>query len=143
MKLRIPHLLAVPGLLLLAGGVPQGNLQRGDYTQETRGEINQAAPPRHEPGAVYSVPYYPLHRPQLAPGEGKELVEAYCNTCHSTRYITMQPPLPAATWEAEVNKMIQTFGMAIPESDVPKIIKYLQTHYTPEGRGKRASGPGN
>jgi len=26
--------------------------------------------------------------------------------------ITMQPPLPAATWEAEVNKMNKTFAQA-------------------------------
>jgi hypothetical protein len=46
----------------------------------------------------------------------------------------MQPPLPAATWEAEVNKMNKTFGAAIPEDNSQKIILYLQTHYTVENR---------
>jgi hypothetical protein len=46
----------------------------------------------------------------------------------------MQPPLPAATWEAEVNKMIKTFGAPIPEASAKKIISYLQTHYTLETR---------
>ncbi|HKW64101.1 MAG TPA: hypothetical protein VJN89_16235 [Candidatus Acidoferrum sp.] len=54
--------------------------------------------------------------------------------CHSTRYITMQPPLPATTWEAEVNKMIKTFGAPIPEATAKKITSYLQTHYTPQTR---------
>lgn len=54
--------------------------------------------------------------------------------CHSTRYITMQPPLPAATWEAEVNKMNKTFGANIPEAVSQKIVRYLQANYTPATR---------
>jgi len=46
----------------------------------------------------------------------------------------MQPPLPAATWEAEVNKMNKTLGAAIPEDNTRKILLYLQAHYTPETR---------
>jgi hypothetical protein len=46
----------------------------------------------------------------------------------------MQPPLPAATWETEVNKMNKTFGAGIPEENTRKIISYLQAHYTPENR---------
>jgi hypothetical protein len=46
----------------------------------------------------------------------------------------MQPPLPAATWESEVNKMNKTFGAAIPDENTQKIIRYLQAHYTAESR---------
>jgi len=46
----------------------------------------------------------------------------------------MQPPLPAATWEAEINKMINTHGARIPEDVAKKIIAYLQANYTPETR---------
>jgi hypothetical protein len=46
----------------------------------------------------------------------------------------MQPPLPAATWEAEVTKMRKTFGATIPDEATAKIIGYLKTHYTPETR---------
>jgi hypothetical protein len=46
----------------------------------------------------------------------------------------MQPPLPAATWESEVNKMNKTFGAGIPEENARKIILYLQAHYTAENR---------
>jgi hypothetical protein len=70
----------------------------------------------------------------LAPGDGLQDVRIYCGTCHSPRYITMQPPLPSAAWEAEVNKMNKTFGEAIPEDSARKIILYLQSHYTPETR---------
>jgi hypothetical protein len=48
----------------------------------------------------------------------------------------MQPPLPGATWEAEVTKMNKAFGAGIPEEITQKIILYLQAHYTPENRKK-------
>jgi len=80
------------------------------------------------------VAAYPLYMPELAPGEGREAVQSYCATCHSTRYITMQPPLPPETWAAEVNKMVNVMGQPIPDEVQPVIIKYLQTHYTPETR---------
>jgi hypothetical protein len=70
----------------------------------------------------------------LEPGEGKAEVEGYCSMCHSTRYITMQPPLPAAAWEAEVTKMRNAFGATIPDEAASKIVGYLKTHYTPETR---------
>ena len=54
--------------------------------------------------------------------------------CHSTRYITMQPPLPVATWEAEVTKMMKAYGAPIPEAAAKKITTYLQGHYAPENR---------
>jgi hypothetical protein len=46
----------------------------------------------------------------------------------------MQPPLPAATWEAEVNKMGKVFGAQIPAESQASILKYLESHYTPETR---------
>jgi hypothetical protein len=46
----------------------------------------------------------------------------------------MQPPLPAATWEAEVDKMNKTFGAGIPEDNTKRIILYLQAHYPLENR---------
>lgn len=63
-----------------------------------------------------------------------QLSEAYCNTCHTPSYITMQPPLPAATWEAEVKKMGTAFGAQIPADSQANILKYLDAHYTPKTR---------
>lgn len=127
-------LLAASGLSLLAAGLLYAQSQTSNYTQKNPGSVMQTVSRKQANGATYSVDAYPLYRPALAPGEGRSLVESYCNTCHSTRYIIMQPPLPADTWEAEVNKMIKTFGMTNPEGVAPKIIKYLQEHYTPETR---------
>ena len=86
------------------------------------------------PDSNYQVSAYPVTAVDLAPGDGLQDIQIYCNTCHSPGYITMQPPLSAATWEAEVNKMNKTFGAAIPEENTQKIILYLQAHYTAETR---------
>ena len=127
-------LITASGVSLLAAGLLCAQSQTSNYTQRHLGSLTQTVSRKQANGATYSVDAYPLYRPKMAPGEGRELVESYCNTCHSTRYITMQPPLSAEAWESEVNKMIKTFGMTNPEGVAPKIIKYLKEHYTPETR---------
>jgi cytochrome c5 len=134
MKRHFTIVLPMVGLIVAGAALLYAQSQNGYYAQTNPGSIMQSAPSRQNEGSVYSAGAYPLYRPELVPGDGKQEVEAYCNTCHSTRYITMQPPLTAATWEAEVNKMIKTFGQPIPDDAAAKIIKYLQTHYTPETR---------
>ena len=118
-----------------------GQSESGNYSQINLGRINQPAPHAQREGSQYRVEDYGLQQTRLAPGKDREMVEAYCNTCHSLMYITMQPPLPAATWEAEVEKMVVTFGQPIPEAAIPRIIAYLQKHYTPETRGRVATAP--
>jgi len=78
--------------LCLAATTLRGDLQRSDYSQSNLGNLKQPTPGNLQAGAIYSVTAYPLYPPQLEPGQGRELVEAYCNTCHGVRYITMQPP---------------------------------------------------
>jgi len=134
MKRCLTISLAILGLAAAGAALLYAQSQSDYYAQTNPGSITQSSPPRQSEGSVYSAGAYPLYRPELEQGDGKQEVEAYCNTCHSTRYITMQPPLPAATWEAEVNKMIKTFGQPIPDDAAAIIIKYLRTHYTPETR---------
>jgi hypothetical protein len=119
---------------VIAAGVLSSELKKGYYSPEQLGSIQQAAPAAISPDAGYEVSAYPVPALELAPGDGRQDVQIYCNTCHSPRYITMQPPLPAATWEDEVNKMNKAYGAGIPEDTIRKIIVYLQTHYTPESR---------
>jgi hypothetical protein len=126
-------LLCIVVLAGVAGaGLVFDEVRKGDYAPETLSQLNQADAPAALTGdSVYEVPSYPLYPPTLAEGEGRTETEAYCSPCHSTRYITMQPPLAAATWEAEVNKMRKALGAPIPDSSAVKIIQYLQSHYTP------------
>jgi hypothetical protein len=119
---------------LVAAGIVYGDLKKGFYSPAKLGSLQQAAPVEPLPDSSYEALAYPAPATELAPGDGLQDVQIYCNTCHSPRYITMQPPLPAATWEAEVNKMDKTFGAGIPEESKQKIILYLRAHYTVENR---------
>ena len=134
MKNRALTIFAVAGGVAIAAGVVYADLKKGYYAPDQLGSIQQAAPSALSPDADYEVSAYPVPSLDLAPGDGRQDVQIYCNTCHSPRYITMQPPLPAATWEDEVNKMNKAYGAGISEDTSRKIIEYLQTHYTPETR---------
>lgn len=125
----------VPGATALsqATKVP-GLVQEGNYAPGNLGMQMQPAPQNDDAGAVYAVGPWPTYTPPLADGDGKELVQSFCGMCHSTTYVTMQPPLASATWEAVVTKMIGTFGAPIPEPSAQTIRAYLKSHYTPETR---------
>ncbi|HKV27132.1 MAG TPA: hypothetical protein VJN90_02505 [Candidatus Acidoferrales bacterium] len=122
------------GVGVLAVGAIYADLEIGYYTPANLGSVAQPAPPDMQINGSYRVSTYPLYKPELAPGEGRQDTAAYCNTCHTPSYITMQPPFPAATWEAEVKKMGKVYGAQIPTDAQARIIEYLQTHYTPETR---------
>ncbi len=125
---------ALAALVALASGLAFAQFERGDYTQKTLGEIAQPAAPAMNDGATYGVASFPLYPPKLEPGPGRDEVSAYCSTCHSTRYITMQSPLPKDVWDAEVTKMVKVMGASLPEGVQPRILNYLDSHYTPETR---------
>jgi hypothetical protein len=119
---------------LVMAVVVYAELKKGSYAPAQLGVLRQAAPIELSPDSNFRVSAYPAPAADLAAGDSVQDVQIYCNTCHSPRYITMQPPLPAATWEAEVNKMIKTLGAPIPEENAKKIVLYLQAHYTPDTR---------
>jgi len=122
------------GVGVLAVGAIYADLEIGYYTAANLGSVAQPGPPHLQTNGVYSVAAYPLYAPQLVPGVGRQDAAAYCNTCHTPSYITMQPPLPAANWKAEVDKMGKAFGAQIPTDAQTRILQYLDTHYTPETR---------
>jgi len=134
MKNRVAAIFVVMCGWIVAAGIVYADLKKGHYRPEELGSMRRAARTELSPDSNYQVPAYPVPAGHLAPGEGLQDVQIYCNTCHSPRYITMQSPLPAATWEAEVDKMNKTFGAAIPDDNAKKIILYLQAHYTPDTR---------
>ena len=61
----------------------------------------------------------------LPEGPGREAVLNNCFTCHSAGMILTQPPLPKATWEAEVTKMRNVYKAQVDDKDVPAIVEYL------------------
>jgi hypothetical protein len=132
-KLRI---LAMAILAAGAAGALFAELKAGYYTSKDSGSIQQTLPTPADTSSTYEAGSYVLQAPDLAEGEGLNEVYANCMTCHSVRYITMQPPLPAAAWVTEVTKMNKVYGAGISDGDAQKIIHYLQAHYTPETRKK-------
>jgi hypothetical protein len=133
-SILIGLVLTMLGASVLAQDRLPGVVRTSQYREGGLNSVTQPDPIQPPSDTVYSVGPYPLYTPELAPGEGRNLVNIYCQVCHSTTYITMQPPLPAATWEAEVNKMIKTHGAPIPEEVAKQITTYLQANYTPETR---------
>ena len=126
--------LVVALLLMAAGSAVFAQFRSGSYGTGKASSLEQMVVAPATSDGNFSAASYPSFPVELAEGEGRAETQSFCAMCHSARYITMQPPLPAATWEAEVNKMIKTFGAPIPETSAKKIISYLQTHYTPETR---------
>ena len=123
-------LVILIGTVFAESEIP-GLIRSGQYSQGALGSVNQPGQTQQSSDGVYSVGAYPLYTPELAQGEGREIIQIFCRFCHSTTYITMQPPLPAATWEGVVNKMINTYGAPISEDSAKQIVSYLRAHYTP------------
>jgi hypothetical protein len=64
----------------------------------------------------------------FAPGNNRDVVEANCTGCHSADYLKTQPrgeKFKKDFWQAEVTKMIMTYGAPIDQADVGKIVDYL------------------
>ncbi len=123
--------------LAAAGAMAQerpGLLSSGEYTPGVLGAAQQPARVQPSEGSVYRVGKWPLYTAELAPGAGRDAVVGNCSMCHSVTYITMQPPLPPAAWQAEVHKMIAVLGAPIQPATAEEIVSYLQQHYTPQTR---------
>jgi hypothetical protein len=61
----------------------------------------------------------------LPPGPGRDVTQAACTLCHSSRYILNQPSFPRKKWADEVEKMRKTYGAPIGDPQVPQIVEYL------------------
>ena len=58
-----------------------------------------------------------------------ELANGQCLACHSVEYVETQPALPLGFWTAEVKKMRDKFGAAIPEQQIGPLANYLTKNY--------------
>lgn len=96
------------------------------------GVMVQPAPAALDEGPVYAMPDWTPISPPLADGSGLEVLTKRCTPCHSTTYVTMQPPLDGKGWEAVVTKMIKLHGAAIGEDDAQTVVAYLRQRYGPD-----------
>jgi cytochrome c5 len=68
------------------------------------------------------LPKYPAEIPA---GPNVQVYEKDCLTCHTARYVSMQPRFSKTVWQNEVKKMVDAYGAAIPEADQALIVEYL------------------
>ena len=71
----------------------------------------------------------PTEETRLKAGPGADLVKANCLLCHSTDYISTQPPLTRDQWKATVTKMQQKFGAPYNAEKMDPVIDYLVNSY--------------
>jgi mono/diheme cytochrome c family protein len=58
-------------------------------------------------------------------GPGADAINNNCLACHSADMVLNQPALPAAEWQAEVDKMRTAYKAPIDPKDVDAILEYL------------------
>ena len=67
---------------------------------------------------------------KLKQAPGVDKVEGNCAACPSLDYIQMNSPfMNAATWDADVTKMMKAFGAPISDGDAAAIKAYLSKNY--------------
>ncbi len=71
----------------------------------------------------------PRETAKLKPGPGVELVTVQCLICHSADYISTQPRLTRAQWQAGVTKMQQKYGAPVQTNSIEQIVSYLVKTY--------------
>ncbi|RBP47229.1 sulfite dehydrogenase (cytochrome) subunit SorB [Roseimicrobium gellanilyticum] len=71
---------------------------------------------------------WPAETNVYKPGQGAELAQALCMNCHSTEYVSTQPPMPRKFWEATVKKMKDKYAAPLPE-DMTVLVDYLTATY--------------
>jgi mono/diheme cytochrome c family protein len=131
MRSLIPYFYSTLALLCV------GSLQPGDGHFEANSQpantTNGSSTGAQTTNAVrhLALPHFEPNMP-IAPGRD-EFMRA-CVTCHSARYVTMQPPFSRRQWEETVRKMINVYGATTDEFQIGKIIDYL---YAIDGNGPR------
>jgi mono/diheme cytochrome c family protein len=73
----------------------------------------------------------PHFEPDLAMAPGRDDFMVVCVSCHSPRYVTMQPPFSQRQWEESVDKMAKVYGAQFDVEQRKSIIGYLVATHGP------------
>ena len=71
----------------------------------------------------------PADAAMFKPGPGVAAAQANCLICHSAAYVSTQPTLTKAQWNAEVVKMKNVYGATIADDQIPVVVDYLTAQY--------------
>src|SRR5688500_5222310 len=106
-------LVICSGLLLVAAS---------SCATERAAPQSSTGPAGNPPVPSIQLPHFQSNLPE---GSGREAFALACLSCHSTTYVTMQPPLSAAKWEEVVVKMTKVYAAPIAAEQIPQIVQYI------------------
>lgn len=67
----------------------------------------------------------PAHGREFAGGPEAGMANTYCLMCHSGGMVMTQPQLTLAQWQAELHKMISTYGCPLPVANIDQLAQFL------------------
>ena len=93
------------------------------YSQQPPSKVSKpAVKAASSPVQSIVLPKYPS---EIAGGPNVEVYRKDCLTCHTARYVSMQPRFSKTVWQNEVKKMVDAYGAPVPEADQALIVEYL------------------
>ncbi|WP_338465602.1 hypothetical protein RXV95_08395 [Novosphingobium sp. ZN18A2] len=122
--MRIPPLLAAIALLSLAACSKGGS---GGDTDTAGGKL-----PADFKLTSASIEMPDGAEEEFPAGPDVDAMNNNCRACHSPSMVLVQPPLTRGEWTKTVDKMRHTFMAPVPDSEVPKILNYLDDLSTRE-----------
>ncbi len=118
------------GVWIIVGQVSVGWGQAGALNAAQTNAIDAPGAPALGLKSAHTV-NLPHFEPELAVAPGRDDFLAVCVSCHSPRYVTMQPPFAPAQWEATVEKMATAYGAQIEAKQKKAVAAYLVATHGP------------
>jgi mono/diheme cytochrome c family protein len=94
---------------------------------------NATASEARAPTEVRSITL-PHFEPQVPIAPGRDDYLVVCVSCHSPRYVIMQPLFPQRQWEETVDKMAKVYGAQMDQDQRASIVRYLVSTHGPDSR---------
>ncbi len=118
------------GLVWLAIGA-WGCLGLKAASQDGRGPALAA-----EPSVTLHSIDLPHFEPAMPVAAGFNEFQVVCVSCHSPRYVLMQPPFSQRQWEESVDKMVKVYGAQMDSEQRKGIVDYLLAIRGPNGNAE-------
>ena len=98
--------------------------------------VGSAASTNSAPGTLSYQPSRPTilphFEPELPAAAGRGAFMVVCVSCHSARYVTMQPLFPERQWKETVDKMVKVYGAQMDPQQRELIVQYLVKIHGPD-----------
>jgi mono/diheme cytochrome c family protein len=103
------------------------------HCSASESQSNGPAPGNSAPATknVHSITL-PHFEPDLPQAAGRDEYLVVCVSCHSPRYVMMQPFFPQRQWEETVDKMAKVYGAQMDQEQRAAIVHYLVATHGPD-----------